>query len=191
MSAAGNLIDRVVAVGASIERRGDRLVVRAGRARVPAGLVAGLRRVKHDVLAVLAKAEANVDLPGIDAKSQADWSPAEWRLFFERRALFRECGGYRSRREAKQLAWLDMIADWHLACGRRITASLCAGCGEPIAGGTWLELADGNQVHLDTLTCLLEHGRRWRAAAEEALIKMGLEPPAPGPDGPTAGSGPG
>ena len=80
--------------------------------------------------------------------------------------------------KAKQLAWGDMLNEWHSLRGRRLPAWQCAGCEKPIGGLEPLNLPDGNRVHFEPIDCLISFGRRWRSDAQAALIAFGLEVPA-------------
>jgi len=61
-----------------------------------------------------------------------------------------------------------------MAHGRRAPASLCAGCDQLISGVEILLLPDGTRVHFGGLECLVRYGERWRSAATDALVTMGL-----------------
>jgi hypothetical protein len=87
------------------------------------------------------------------------------------------CGGKRSWQTAKELAWGDIVNEFHFLHGKRWPAWQCAGCGHPIGGLESLDLPDGNRVHLQPIDCLLSFGQRWRGDAEAALLSLGLEPP--------------
>ena len=83
------------------------------------------------------------------------------------------------RDEAARLAWGELEDRWHKLHGVQVPASRCAGCGGAIAGGTPIfDMGDGNQVHFDSLDCLIRYGQRWRGTATRALVAMGLQPPA-------------
>jgi hypothetical protein len=65
-----------------------------------------------------------------------------------------------------------------MECGERISSDFCAGCRRPIGTETVLDLIDGSRVHLDGgNACLIQHAKRWRAAATRALVALGLRPP--------------
>ena len=53
MTAAGDILQRLSALGARIERRRERLVICTGPRRVPSDLVAATRSVKPALLATL------------------------------------------------------------------------------------------------------------------------------------------
>jgi hypothetical protein len=57
MNAARALLDELATIGATVEPVGNRLVLRAGSAAIPATLVNRVRRAKTDLLAVLAAGE--------------------------------------------------------------------------------------------------------------------------------------
>jgi hypothetical protein len=87
--------------------------------------------------------------------------------------------GDRRWQEAEAIAWGELENRWNLACGERVSRDVCAGCRRPIGTATALDLMDGNRVHDHPgHDCLISHGVRWRGAAKEALIVMGLQPPA-------------
>ena len=59
----------------------------------------------------------------------------------------------------------------------RVFPSICAGCPRQIGDVEALPLCDGNRVHICEFDCLIQHGRRWRGVAANALIKLGLQNP--------------
>ena len=59
MSAARNLLDELAIIGATVWPSGERLILRAGRAAIPAALVRRVRESKCDLLAILATAHDN------------------------------------------------------------------------------------------------------------------------------------
>ena len=66
MSVARNLLDDLAGIGATIKPAGDRLILRAGRTAIPAGLVSRVRKAKADLLATLA---AGADRPSPKSRS--------------------------------------------------------------------------------------------------------------------------
>ena len=86
-------------------------------------------------------------------------------------------GGDRDWDAARRLAWGDLQNEWHCLYGQRWPTWQCAGWDAPIGGLEPLSLPDGNRVHLNPIDCLIRFGRRWRGAADEALVVLGLEPP--------------
>jgi hypothetical protein len=114
--------------------------------------------------------------PQFAEKAPLDRDPAsDWRDFFAERAAMREFGGLHTRAEAEALAWAELQNRWHLEHGDRVPRDLCAGCRRPIGEASALDLTDGSRVHLtDTNTCLIQHGKRWRANATRALMAVGL-----------------
>ena len=60
---------------------------------------------------------------------------------------------------------------WHLAHGERTGVAVCAGCRRFFGlGEEWLELANGNAVHLtDDYRSLIHYGERWRGKARAAV----------------------
>jgi hypothetical protein len=86
--------------------------------------------------------------------------------------------GDRGWSAARRLAWGDLQNEWHLRRGQRWPVWQCAGCEAPIGGLPALDLPDGNRVHFEPIDCLIAFGKRWRDAADAALLALGLEPPA-------------
>jgi hypothetical protein len=99
----------------------------------------------------------------------------DWHLAFVDR-----CAAYRLRGRdptaIARLAWSDLQSRWHFDHGDRVPPDRCAGCHQPLAHGPVLDLIDGCRVHAVDTDCLIAYGVRWRAAAREALIALGLEP---------------
>jgi hypothetical protein len=86
MSAARDLLEDLAAIGATIRPAGDRLIIRAGAAPVPAGLVNRARRAKAELLATLAPDD--VTILEADVVAPQDWfqrvaSPAQGEPSFE------------------------------------------------------------------------------------------------------------
>jgi hypothetical protein len=64
MNAAGEVLEALASIGATIRPAGDRLVLRAGEIGVPGSLIKRIRQAKGDLLAVLAVRNARlVDEP--------------------------------------------------------------------------------------------------------------------------------
>jgi len=107
------------------------------------------------------------------------WSLERWRDEFEERAAIRECDGHYTRAEAERLVWGELENRWHKEHGERFPPDTCAGCRRPIGQHRALDVADGNRVHdTDDHACLIKFGKCWRGRAQQALIEMGLKPPA-------------
>ena len=156
---AVTLLQRAHEAGLHIELLGDKLLVR-GPKRAEA-VVKLLAEHKAEVLAALS--------PSFD---DAGW----WRGRFTAKAV-QWFVGDRDWEAAKRLAWGDLENDWHHQHGKRCPSLQCAGCGAPIGGSQALNLPDGNRVHFEPIDCLIRLGKRWRGAASEALVALGLEPP--------------
>jgi hypothetical protein len=101
---------------------------------------------------------------------------ADWRA--RHREAWAYWSAFRTADEAAQLAWSELLNEWHRRHGTRNPLSRCAGCGAPMGGFAALDLADGNRVHIDNLDCLLSFGERWRNEATAGLRALGLDPPA-------------
>jgi hypothetical protein len=157
MSHAEDLIRRVIECGAKVEAADGRLIVRAGAHPVPGELVERLREAKTDVLENL--------------------SPSWWRRQFVACTVNYELGGTRSHEEAARLAWGELECRWLWLYGEPLPEWQCAGCGEPIGATPCVHFQDGNRVHLQSMDCLISYGKRWRGAAAQALLAMGLESP--------------
>ena len=156
------LLLRARDVGLRVEAAGGKLMVR-GPKRAEA-VVRLLAEHKAEVLAALT--------PHPAAATEA----AYWKGRFTARS-FDWLRGERGWEAAKRLAWGDLENEWHYEHGKRWPTWQCAGCDAPIGGLEALSLPDGNRVHLNPIDCLIRFGRRWRAAADKALIVLGLEPP--------------
>jgi hypothetical protein len=152
------LIVAVRAAGGMVRRDGDTIEV-AAPAPLPPDLIARIREAKSALLIVLA------DEP-------SDWHTRHGEALVYWSAL-------RPPDEAGQLAWGELQSRWHWLHGGVLPKWQCAGCGEPIGGLPALDLGDGNRAHLDKLDCLMRYGQRWRGAATQALVAMGLRAPVP------------
>jgi hypothetical protein len=170
---AVGLLHRAQEAGLRVEPIGGKLLVR-GPKRAEA-VVKLLAEHKAEVLAALAPgasvSKCDRQSEGVDATEARRWHDrleariAEW------------YHGDRGWEEARRLAWGDVENEWHDIHGQRWPSWQCAGCDAPIAGSQALDLPDGNRVHLNPIDCLIRFGRRWRGAADEALVVLGLEPP--------------
>jgi hypothetical protein len=150
------LIASVRAAGGTIRRDGDAIEI-AAPAPFADDLVDRIRAAKPALLAAL---DDPVDWQKRHGEALAYWAvlhPAD---------------------EAAGLAWGEMQNRWQRLHGKRFLGAQCAGCSEAIGSGPALDVADGSRVHLDTLDCLIRYGQRWRGDASQALIAMGLPPPA-------------
>ena len=153
---AVELIASVRAAGGMIRRGGDTIELVAP-APLATDLVARIRAAKPLLLAALD------DLPEWQARHRE--ALAHWRA-----SRFPE--------EATELAWGDLQNRWHRQHGKRFPVWQCAGCREPIGGAPALAMIDGNKVHLDEIDCLIRYGQHWRGEATQALVTIGLRPPA-------------
>ena len=155
-AAAAELLARCQAASLSLTAEGEALHVDFERPPSPE-LIEELRRHKPALLAILGEAR---NWHRRHREALAHWSalhPAP---------------------EAAGLAWGELEDRWHRLHGAPVPSWQCAGCNKPIGGLAALDLADGCRVHLDTLDCLISCGERWRGAATEALMALGLRPPA-------------
>jgi hypothetical protein len=75
--------------------------------------------------------------------------------------------------QAVSVAWERTVSLWHSRHGAQPPASTCAACGR-FSPDTIQALPDGALVCDDD--CLRDYGRRWQAAADEALRSLGVEP---------------
>jgi hypothetical protein len=101
---------------------------------------------------------------------------ADWRARHREALLY--WSAFYPADEAAQLAWGELLNEWHRRHGRRAPEWQCAGCGQAIGGLMALTLSGGNRVHFDGLDCLLSFGERWRNEATAGLQAFGLQPPA-------------
>lgn len=193
MSAAAQVLDQLARIGATVSRDGDRLVVHASWAPVPAELVARLRAVKQEIMAEITRLSPP-DISRANCKGhrghrdhqdhtphpepeRAGWRPADWQADHARRVALRLALGH-PEAVGWVLAWGETLTEWHKAHGVPPPARLCAGCGQPLSGASAMEVWDGGCVHdSPAYACLIAYGRRWRAAAAEALAGMGITPP--------------
>jgi hypothetical protein len=115
----------------------------------------------------------------LESGGHKTWSAEDWRDLYEERAVIHEYDGHYTRAEAEALAWGELQNRWHLEHSDRVPRDLCAGCRKALGAAKALDLIDGNRVDLgDGNDCLVWHGSRWRAAATQALVGLGLRPPA-------------
>jgi hypothetical protein len=154
------LLRRAQEVGLRVESMGDKLSVR-GPKRAEA-VVKLLAEHKTEVLAALSPSFVD-----------ASW----WRGRFAAQAV-QWFVGDREWHAAKRLAWGDLENEWHHQHGKRCPSWQCAGCDAPIGGAQALNLPDGNRVHFEPIDCLIRFGKRWRSAACQALVALGLKPTA-------------
>jgi hypothetical protein len=162
--------------GLHVEPAGDKLLVRGPRRAE--SVVKLLATHKTEILALLARAP---DAPTTTAGGGSPAAePAWWRDFFEERAAHRQYDGGYPRVQAEQLAFGEVILEWHCRHGARADPHRCAGCGDVLPGDADLILADGARVHFGGsrgVDCLLYYGAKWRGAAVEGLQELGLDPP--------------
>lgn len=89
--------------------------------------------------------------------------------------------GNRGRDEAERRAFIDLVLEWHRRHGESVVEWRCAGCGEEIGDKKALLVGDHSRVHLDGdygLDCLIIYGQRWRDAATDGHVAMGLPSPS-------------
>jgi hypothetical protein len=148
------LLREARAVGLSLARDGDELVIRGPRRAEPVARMLLAR--KPEVIRALSDATG---WPARHREALTHW-----------RALH-------SEHQTEWLAWGELENRWQKLHGKRVAQDLCAGCRRPIGDGRTLKLGDGNRVHFDDLVCALQHGERWRRNATRALVALGLRPP--------------
>ena len=152
---ATELIASVRAAGGMIRRDGDTIELSAS-VPLAADLVARVRAAKPALLAALD------DIP--------DWHARHREALSYWGALHPE--------EAAGIAWGELQNRWYRLYGHRFADGQCAGCGGPLDNVLPIDLGQGNRAHLDNLNCLLRFGERWRSAATNALVGMGLRAPS-------------
>jgi hypothetical protein len=157
------VLRRLSALGARVECKEGKVVLRTGDQPVPHELIAAARACKTELATAIDRPAAKPLAP--------DW----WRDEYEERAAIREFGGRYTRAQAERLAWGELENRWHSQHGERVPPDICAGCRRPIGNSRALDVADGTRVH--DIDCLIKFGERWRGAATRALIEMGLTPP--------------
>ena len=167
------LLHRAQEVGLRIEPMGDKLLIRGPR-RAEA-VVKLLGAHKGEVLAALARG-ASTSERGEQESATDSTEARRWRDRLATRIVDWFLGD-RGWEEALRLAWGDMENEWHELHGQRWPSWQCAGCNAPLGGSQALNLPDGNRVHFEPIDCLIRFGKRWRGAAREALVALGLEPP--------------
>ena len=105
-------------------------------------------------------------------------SPNREVAFDWRRAFADRCAAYRVRNRDEatvaHLALADLENRWHLEYGERVSPDLCAGCLRSLGRGPALDLIDGCRVYAVDTDCLIRYGERWRVAARQALVGLGL-----------------
>jgi hypothetical protein len=178
MSAAAELLDRLAAIGATIEPKGDHLLLRAGTEAVPAELVRRVRDLKRDVLAALTRAQRASTPVNRDRMDTAEaWSWHEWQAA----RIVHWFGGGHPWDESQRLAFGELILAWHGRHGALPDPGRCAGCDDEFPGEGGLVVdRDGARVHFDGsrgVHCIIAFGRRWRGAAVAGLRALGLDPP--------------
>jgi len=77
--------------------------------------------------------------------------------------------------QAAVAAFDRLVSDWHREHGAPPPEGVCAGCGGPLSGSEAYSLHDGARLHGDA--CLARYGERWRAAAADALARLGIARP--------------
>src|SRR3954454_21827397 len=136
-----DLLDRLAEIGAEVRPAGDRLIVRAGANPVPAELVRELRRTKAEVLAALEPQQRQADKPEVEN------DPSGWRREYRIRTLKWQLCGRRAYDEAQQLAYGELINQWHRRHAHADAGS-CAGCGDTLPGDVGLVVDQGGvRVH--------------------------------------------
>jgi hypothetical protein len=151
------LLDRAQKAGLAVRAEGGKLVVRGPKRAEP--VVRLLAAHKGEIITAL-------------ADEARDWQTRH-------KEAIQHWATPHDKGEAARLAWSEMENRWHRLHGVLVPASRCAGCGSGIAGTIPIfDMGDGNQVHFDSLDCLIRYGQRWRGAATRALVAMGLQPPA-------------
>jgi hypothetical protein len=149
-----SLLAQAHEAGLAVAIAGDKLIVRGPRRAEPT--VRLLAKYKPAVMTALA-----ADWCGRHREALVYWS------------------AFHPADEAAQLAWGELLNEWHRRHGRRAPEWQCAGCGEPLGRAEGLLLGDKSRVHLgDTLACLLSFGEHWRNEATAGLRAFGLRPPA-------------
>lgn len=119
-----------------------------------------------------------VNVVSVVAPDSRSWRAEDWRAHYEERAAIRQhLGGY-DRTTAEMLAYGELLTDWHRERGAKPDPARCAGCGFALAGRPAHAFPDGAGVHTDRdLECWTAYGVRWRAAAAEALARLGIARP--------------
>ena len=167
------LLHRAQEVGLRIEPMGDKLLIRGPKRAEP--VVKLLAEHKAEVLAALAPdpstSKCGDQYEAVDATQARRWRD---RLAARTVDWFH---GDRGWEDARRLAWGDVENEWHELHGQRWPSWQCAGCDAPLGGSQALNLPDGTRVHFEPIDCLIRFGKRWRGAAREALVALGLEPP--------------
>ncbi len=176
MSAAGDVLAAIRARGGDVRVIApDRLKVLAPAALLP-DFVEQVRAVKPQLLATLAVSALNKSQLTDEAEAKLPPDKSWWCNRYIARS-FEWFLGDRGWEAAKHLAWGDLQNEWHNRYGKRWPRWQCAGCDAPIGDRDTLDFHDGNRVHFEPLDCLISFGKRWRGAADTALIAIGLVPP--------------
>ena len=171
------------------DRHGVRLVADGGEIRLAADAAPPpvfLNRLKNNKSAVLSflndvesyEAEFWSWLT-TDSSNESD-NARRWRRRYLEAIRYWNNG--RTLVEARRLAWGAMQRDWLRQYGAKSDPNICAACGEPIVGRDHVIINYGTRVHADgedddALVCLVDYSFKWRAAANEALLEMGLMSP--------------
>jgi hypothetical protein len=192
-TAAANLLAEIRRSGGDVTLVGcDKLRLVAPTALVPE-LAEKVRAAKAMLLAVLADtgrtgggavkplcngatAQAQQSTAAPSSGRAIPTPAADWRA--RHREALAYWGTFHPADEAAQLAWGELLNEWHRLHGRRAPEWQCAGCGQAIGGLMALTLSGGTRVHFDGLDCLLSFGERWRHEATAGLSALGLDPPA-------------
>jgi hypothetical protein len=101
MNAARELLYDLAEIGATIKTAGDRLILRAGSAAIPADLIARIRQTKAELLDTLSVAPSN-----------DGWTAEDWRVFYNERAGSFEFDGELPRAPAEAQAFEACIIEW-------------------------------------------------------------------------------
>ncbi len=168
MSKSRELLDRLAETGAGAYGRSSGL---ARRGDADSGALGG----KHS--ACKARVAGRVtEAKRPSRQHQPSWSAAQWRA--RHCESLRYWSGFHPAEEAAVIAWSEMIDLWHKQFGAREGSGICGGCRRPTERSAVLRMGDGTSVHIATLDCLIAYGERWRNASSQALVAMGVTPPA-------------
>jgi hypothetical protein len=119
VSAARTLLNDLAVIGATIEPAGDRLILRAGPAAIPADLIIRVRQTKAELLDTLAAAPAC-----------HGWTTEDWQAFYGERAGILEFDCGLARRKAEVQAFEACIVEWLNQNPAPSQPGRCAWCGE-------------------------------------------------------------
>jgi hypothetical protein len=175
VSAARKLLDDLAVIGATIEATGDRLILRAGSAAIPADLVMRMRQTKAELLEALASAP-------VDCESAAE----DWQAYFGERAALLEFDGGLSRTTAEAQAFDVCVVEWLNRNPAPSPAGRCTWCDKFQAKGVII-LPLGTEPGAHSWL----HSECWRpwyecrqSQAADALRRRGIKPPSPPADRP-------